>query len=162
MRSLSCFLASDTLRVGAPSMRSCSACKTFACSCSVCSLFSFTRRKIRRKDKDVLPKPRRYFTGRNAIPGQRKNAFCRLNSIYRTGRLARKAQQFGSGMWSSLCSDFWGWRTIAGERRTSKFDVRQIHQPAVRAERHSGGAPKWGFGGVPRTGWKEISQFCAV
>lgn len=39
MRSLSCFLASDTLRVGAPSMRSCSACKTFACSCSVCSLF---------------------------------------------------------------------------------------------------------------------------
>lgn len=48
--------------------------------------------------KDILPKPRRYFTGRNAIPGQRKNAFCRLNSIYRTGRLARKAQQFGSGM----------------------------------------------------------------
>lgn len=64
-------------------------------------------RKIRRKDKDVLPKPRRYFTGRNAIPGQRKNAFCRLNSIYRTGRLARKAQQFGSGMEFPL-QRFWG------------------------------------------------------
>ena len=85
MRSLSCFLASDTLRVGAPSMRSCSACKTFACSCSVCSLFSFTRRKIRRKDKDVLPKPRRYFTGRSAIP-------------LSDGTVVRKAQQFGSGM----------------------------------------------------------------
>ena len=37
---------------------------------------------------------------------------------------------------------FGGWRTIAGERRTSKFDVRQIHQPAVRAERRSEVASK--------------------
>ena len=35
-----------------------------------------------------------------------------------------------------------GSKSIAGERRTSKFDVRQIHQPAVRAERRSEVASK--------------------
>lgn len=35
-----------------------------------------------------------------------------------------------------------GSKSIAGERRTSKFDARQIHQPAVRAERRSEVASK--------------------
>lgn len=40
---------------------------------------------VKGEDKDIFPKPRRYFTGRSTIP-------------LSDGTVVRKAQQFGSGM----------------------------------------------------------------
>lgn len=50
-----------------------------------------------------------------------------------------------------------GSKSIAGERRTSKFDARQIHQPAVRAERRSEVASKQRIPGLSDI---KILEYC--